>query len=134
MSTLTLAKANQIIDQTSETKFPVGAPVIREPQPGAIVPPGRLRLRAEPAAGTAATTVFVEFRWSDTPAGSLPHVRFWTGPMDALISGFYVSESITNRLGRWQVRARITAPKDGPWSAEVPFTLSLTRPHSSSRP
>jgi hypothetical protein len=51
--------------------------------------------------------------------------------MAQLVSGINVRGDITgDRPGWWKVRARFTAPQDGPWSAEIPFMLSLKRPHS----
>lgn len=109
----------------------LGPLVVTEPVQNSRVVQGKFRVKVTPPAGFTdinSASVALEFTWLDTPANYTPRPFVNTFPvgLTALIGGYTVPQGVTRgQTGRWQVRARITSPLNGVWSAAVPFILAL---------
>lgn len=104
-------------------------PGIEAPKANERVVHGRFQLRVtRPKIGDG-SIADVELTWLDGPPNQPRYINIGQVPMDELVKGVLVPDSITRRqIGRWQVRVRVAAPDVGPWSKRIPIQLALVSP------
>ncbi len=125
-----LSPANQAGVGAATTAVP-DWPVIVDPKPEAHVVQGQFIIKATPPHIGNGFSAELEFTWLDASALNR-YVNIWPVSMDQLVKGMAVPAGVTRgQAGRWQVRARVSNPTTGSWSAPVSFTLHLTQPTQS---
>lgn len=84
---------------------------------------GFLVVTAQPPKLGAPPFTDLELMWRDAPPGQ-PFSRHETVETSKLLQGLPISPKWTKgRYGRWEVRARIAPPTEGPWSVPVQFQM-----------
>jgi len=108
----------------------IAAPIITSPKANSNNVEGGFQIKAmvPPGSYTGAEGVYVHFTFLGTATAPSANsfVNIFNISLKDLVNGITVPSYITRSgQGRWLVRAQIASPDAGPWSAAVPFNLTV---------